>query len=66
MSAVTPVPFRVRIRAPAEPGRAGPACRIGHVGLYIGNGLVIHAPHPGTDVEIAAVSTMPLVSYARP
>jgi cell wall-associated NlpC family hydrolase len=54
----------------AQPGDLvffyGNSSYVDHVGLYIGNGLVIHAPHPGTDVEIAAVSTMPLVSYARP
>ncbi|MEY9933762.1 cell wall-associated NlpC family hydrolase [Catenulispora sp. GP43] len=54
----------------AQPGDLvffyGNSSYVDHVGLYIGNGLVIHAPHPGTNVEIAAVSTMPLVSYARP
>ena len=44
----------------------GNSSYVDHVGLYIGGGLVIHAPHPGASVEIVAVSTMPLVSYARP
>ena len=28
---------------------------LGHVMLYIGNGLIIHAPHSGTDVQIASL-----------
>jgi cell wall-associated NlpC family hydrolase len=26
-----------------------------HVGMYLGNGKVIHAPHPGRSVEIHGV-----------
>ncbi|MBW8803095.1 MAG: hypothetical protein AUG49_00805 [Catenulispora sp. 13_1_20CM_3_70_7] len=44
----------------------GDSSYVNHVGLYIGNGLVIHAPRPGSTVSVAAVSTMPVVSYARP
>lgn len=54
----------------AQPGDLvffyGNSSYVDHVGLYIGNGLLIHAPHPGASVEIVAVSSMPLVSYARP
>jgi cell wall-associated NlpC family hydrolase len=54
----------------AQPGDLvffyGNSSYVDHVGIYIGGGLVIHAPHPGVTVEIAAVSTMPVVSYARP
>lgn len=54
----------------AQPGDLvffyGNSSYVDHVGLYIGNGLVIHAPHTGASVEIVAVSSMPLVSYARP
>jgi len=57
-------------RANLQPGDLvffyGNSSYVDHVGLYIGNGLLIHAPHPGTSVEIVAVSSMPLVSYARP
>jgi cell wall-associated NlpC family hydrolase len=29
---------------------------LGHVGMYIGSGLFIHAPHSGTRVSIASIS----------
>jgi cell wall-associated NlpC family hydrolase len=29
---------------------------IGHVGIYIGNGEFIHAPHTGTVVQISSLS----------
>ena len=34
-----------------EPGAGGP----GHVGIYVGNGQMIDAPHHGTSVQIQAV-----------
>ena len=36
-----------------------------HVGIYVGNGLMIHAPHTGDVVKIAAVYGRP-VGAARP
>jgi cell wall-associated NlpC family hydrolase len=30
---------------------------IGHVGLYIGNGLIVHAPQPGDVVKVVPLST---------
>ncbi|MDX6353060.1 MAG: peptidoglycan DL-endopeptidase CwlO [Streptomyces sp.] len=38
---------------------------ISHVGLYIGGGEMIHAPHTGTVVKIAPISEMPIAGYAR-
>jgi cell wall-associated NlpC family hydrolase len=34
-----------------------------HVGIYIGNGEVIHAPHTGTVVQTAAMSSMPVLGF---
>ncbi|WP_405724099.1 NlpC/P60 family protein [Streptomyces sp. NBC_01537] len=39
---------------------------ISHVGLYIGNGQMIHAPHPGAPVRIAPIDEMPFAGAARP
>jgi cell wall-associated NlpC family hydrolase len=38
-----------------EPGPGGP----GHVGIYIGNGKMIDAPHTGTTVQVQSVWTAP-------
>ncbi|MGW7102930.1 NlpC/P60 family protein [Streptomyces sp. NPDC054838] len=37
-----------------------------HVGLYIGDGKMIHAPHPGAPVRIAPIDSMPWAGAARP
>jgi cell wall-associated NlpC family hydrolase len=39
---------------------------ISHVGLYVGNGTIIHAPHPGAGVRYAKLSTMPFAGARRP
>jgi cell wall-associated NlpC family hydrolase len=39
---------------------------ISHVGLYIGGGRMIHAPHPGAPVRIAPISEMPFAGATRP
>jgi cell wall-associated NlpC family hydrolase len=31
---------------------------LGHVGMYIGGGQMIHAPHTGTVVQISSLSSM--------
>ncbi len=36
-----------------------------HVGLYVGNGLMIHSPHTGDVVKVAAVFGSP-VGAVRP
>ncbi|MGK5529204.1 NlpC/P60 family protein [Streptomyces sp. URMC 129] len=39
---------------------------ISHVGLYIGDGLMIHAPKPGDVVKVESVDYMPFHSAVRP
>ncbi|WP_436800627.1 NlpC/P60 family protein [Streptomyces syringium] len=39
---------------------------VSHVGLYIGGGKMIHAPHPGAPVRVAPVDQMPFAGAARP
>ncbi|MFD8690714.1 NlpC/P60 family protein [Streptomyces sp. NPDC059651] len=38
---------------------------ISHVGLYIGNGRMIHAPRPGAPVRIAPIDQMPFAGATR-
>ena len=37
-----------------------------HVGMYVGDGLVIHAPRPGSVVQFAALQAMPIDKIVRP
>ncbi|GAA3088163.1 hypothetical protein GCM10020254_35970 [Streptomyces goshikiensis] len=37
-----------------------------HVGLYVGNGQMIHAPRPGSTVRLAPVDSMPWAGASRP
>ncbi len=39
---------------------------LSHVALYVGNGTIIHAPHPGAGVRYAKLSTMPFAGARRP
>ncbi|MER7204207.1 C40 family peptidase [Streptomyces sp. NPDC000188] len=38
---------------------------ISHVGLYIGNGKMIHAPNPSAPVRIAPIDEMPFAGATR-
>jgi cell wall-associated NlpC family hydrolase len=37
-----------------------------HVGVYVGNGLMVHAPTPGTPVKMAQIDNMPVAGFLRP
>jgi cell wall-associated NlpC family hydrolase len=37
---------------------------VSHVAMYIGNGNVVHAPHPGSVVQIVPLESMP-IAWAR-
>ncbi|MFK4185856.1 NlpC/P60 family protein [Streptomyces sparsogenes] len=39
---------------------------ISHVGLYIGDGMMIHAPKPGDVVKEAPITEMPIYGSVRP
>ncbi|MEU1090988.1 NlpC/P60 family protein [Streptomyces sp. NPDC005576] len=38
---------------------------ISHVGLYVGDGKMIHAPHPGAPIRIAPIDEMPFAGATR-
>ncbi|MFF4358707.1 NlpC/P60 family protein [Streptomyces sp. NPDC001604] len=38
---------------------------ISHVGIYVGNGMMIHAPNPSEPVKIAPVDEMPFAGATR-
>lgn len=37
-----------------------------HVGMYIGDGSVVHAPRPGRSITIAGAGSMPILGVVRP
>jgi cell wall-associated NlpC family hydrolase len=38
---------------------------LSHVGIYLGNGQIVHAPHTGAVVEVAPMSWMPFATARR-
>ena len=39
---------------------------ISHVGMYIGNGMIVHAANPSTGVQVAGLYSMPFTGAVRP
>ena len=39
---------------------------ISHVGMYIGNGMIVNAENPGTGVRVTGLYSMPYVGAVRP
>jgi cell wall-associated NlpC family hydrolase len=37
-----------------------------HVALYVGDGMIVHAPRPGRTVTLAGAGTMPILGVVRP
>ncbi|MBQ1100060.1 C40 family peptidase [Streptomyces sp. b94] len=37
-----------------------------HVGMYVGDGSVVHAPRPGRSITLAGAGTMPILGVVRP
>ncbi|MFI2384241.1 NlpC/P60 family protein [Micromonospora sediminicola] len=37
-----------------------------HVGIYLGNGLMVHAPRTGKPVQVGKLQYMPVAGYRRP
>jgi cell wall-associated NlpC family hydrolase len=38
---------------------------ISHVGMYIGHGQIVHAPHPGLSVQVVSMYEMPIAEARR-
>jgi cell wall-associated NlpC family hydrolase len=37
-----------------------------HVGMYVGDGAIVHAPRPGRTVTITGAGSMPILGVVRP
>ncbi|MFD6172787.1 C40 family peptidase [Streptomyces coeruleorubidus] len=37
-----------------------------HVAMYVGDGVIVHAPRPGRTVTLAGAGTMPILGVVRP
>lgn len=39
---------------------------LSHVGLYLGNNQMVHAPRAGKPVQVSSINTMPVAGFRRP
>lgn len=39
---------------------------LSHVGLYLGNGTMVHAPRTGKPVQVSSTGNMPIAGFRRP
>ena len=39
---------------------------ISHVGMYIGNGMIVNAENPSAGVKVTSLHSMPYVGAVRP
>ncbi|HEY8533805.1 MAG TPA: NlpC/P60 family protein [Micromonospora sp.] len=39
---------------------------LSHVGIYVGNNLMVHAPNAGDRVRMASIDSMPIAGFRRP
>ena len=39
---------------------------VSHIGMYVGNGMIVHAANPSTGVNMAPVGSMPISGAVRP
>jgi len=39
---------------------------LSHVGLYLGNNMMVHAPRAGKPVNVSSINTMPVAGFRRP
>jgi cell wall-associated NlpC family hydrolase len=53
-------------RAQMQPGDLVLTSGLRHVQMYIGDGKVVEAPHPGASVRITALPTHGIAGYVRP
>jgi cell wall-associated NlpC family hydrolase len=54
-------------RADARPGDLVFFFRdLHHVGMYVGNGLMVHAPRTGKPVQMQEIDVMPVAGFRRP
>ena len=55
-----------RVTGPLQPGDMVFFSGLGHMGIYLGNGLMVHAPHTGDVVRVSPIAGRRYVGAVRP